>query len=199
MRSFHVFAIAVLAAACSSDSVDSNEQARRAYLGLDGSISKSLELAFTGYDAASSANIPDETGSGDAGGTIVVSGKVDQGNPAQASMSLAVALADYSDGAVAIDTHGDTITVGYSTGSDATTQPALGIKLNQSSGSSLDGTLTGDYTMTGDLGGSVSLDITLSGTFTGSGTSIARVPGSTTVTGTATNSDGGVFDVNVML
>ena len=195
----HLRAIAILASfvGCTSSSVDSNEQARRAYLGLDSSISKSLTLAFAGYDAASSANIPTEMGSGTMSGTLTVAGKVDQGNPQQASMSLTAALDVYSDGPFVVDTKGDKITVTYTTGSAA--PPTLGIKLNASSGDSLNGTLMGDYEMTGGLTGSVTLDVTLTGTFSGSGTNVQRVPGSTTVTGTAVSSSGGMYDVNVTL
>jgi hypothetical protein len=186
--------------ACTSSNVDSNEQARRAYLGLDESISKSLDLAFAGYNAASSANIPTELGSGAASGTITVAGKVSHGNPQQASMSVTAALDQYSDGpfAVGSGSNSPTISVEYTSGSGSAA-PALGIKLNASAGNALDGTLTGDYDMTGDLTGSVTLDLTLTGQFSGSGTAVERVPGSTTVTGTAVNASGGVFDVNVTL
>ncbi len=178
--------------------MDSDEQARRAFLGLNDSISNSLTLAFDGYDAASSANIPAQSGSGSASGTITVSGKVDQGNPQQASMSLSVLLDDYSDGPFAVDTKGDTITVTYNSGSGANT-PALSLKLNASSGSSIDGSLMGDYHTSGALTGTVTLDVTISGTFSGSGTAVERVPGTTTVMGTVVNSSGGTFDVNAML
>jgi hypothetical protein len=194
LRPIAIFAALV---GCTSSSVDSNEQARRAYLGLDSSISQSLELAFAGYDAASNASIPTEMGSGSTTGTLTVAGKVDQGNPQQASMALTAALDHYSDGPFVVDTKGDKISVTYTTGS--ATPPTLGIKLNASSGNSLAGTLTGDYEMTGGLTGSVTLDVTLTGTFTGSGTTVQRVPGSTTVTGTAVNSSGGMYDVNVTL
>ena len=35
-------------------------------------------------------------------------------------------------------------------------------------------------------------------TMAGTGTTVLRVPGTTTVTGTATNSDGGVYDIDLM-
>jgi len=62
------FALLSSLAACGGGgpSVDSDEQARRAYLGLDESISRSLALGFMGYNAASNANIPTETAPGDA-------------------------------------------------------------------------------------------------------------------------------------
>ena len=55
--------IALLGAGCGDDDeIDSDEEARRAYLGLDGSIEKSLALGFAGFNAASSANISPQMG-----------------------------------------------------------------------------------------------------------------------------------------
>jgi hypothetical protein len=194
-------AIALLFGACSDSSVDSNEQARRAYLGLDKSVSKSLTLAFQGYNAASSANIPAQMAPGDAspGGTLTISGQVSHGNQMQATMTLAVGMVKYTDGKFVIDKNNNTIAVTYDTSTATAMQPALNIKLNGSSGNAIDGTLVGDYTMTGDLKGTVTLDLTITGTFSGTGTSIMRVPGSTTVTGTAVNSSGGMFTINVTI
>jgi hypothetical protein len=187
-------------AACSSDNaVDSNEQARRAYLGLDKSVSKSLTLGFQGYDAASSANIPAQTTTGDVRGMVAIIGKVDQGNPSQATMTLDVGMVTYGDGPVPIDDKGHTVSITYDTSTDATQQPVLSLKLNASSGNSIAGTLIGDYTMSGDLKGVVTLDLTIDGTFSGSGTTVERVPGSTMVTGTAVNSSGGMYEISVTL
>ena len=47
----------VLASGCGSG-VSSDEQARRAYVGLDVAIDKAINLGFDGFNAASSANIP---------------------------------------------------------------------------------------------------------------------------------------------
>src|SRR5687768_13934921 len=55
------------------------EDARRAYLGLDESIEKTLDLGMLGFNAASSANIPTQNGEGDVSGTITIDGQVDQG------------------------------------------------------------------------------------------------------------------------
>ena len=190
----------LLFAACSSDdSVNSNEQARRAYLGLDKSVSKSLELGFKGYDAATSANIPPEMITGDAGGMLTITGKVDQGNPSQATMDLDVGMVKYTDGGVVVDNQNHTVSITYDTSTSATMQPVLSLKLNASAGDTLTGTLMGDYVMSGDLKGTVTLDLTISGTFSGSGTNVQRVAGSTTVTGTAVNSSGGMYQVNVKI
>ncbi len=197
-------ALLVFSAACSSssNSVDSNEQARRAYLGLDKSISKSLALAFQGYDAATNANIPAQMTMGDAmpGGTLTISGKVDSGTCSQLSMGLDVGMVKYTDGPFVIDSKNNKISVTYDTSTDTTKQPLLSIKLNASAGNSISASLMGDYTMTGDIKGTVTLDLTITGTFSGTcPNAVMRVPGSTTVTGTAVNSSGGMYTVNVTI
>jgi len=194
--------ILLLVGACSSDNtaVNSNEQARRAYLGLDKSISKSLTLGFTGYNMASNANIPAQMTAGDKAGTLTISGKVDKGNCAQLGMTLDVGMVGYSDGPVAIDNNNHTVTITYDTSTDPASQPILNLKLNASAGNSITGSLMGDYTMTGDLKGTVTLDVTITGTFMGSCTAnLSRVAGSTTITGTAVNSSGGMYDINVTI
>ena len=70
------------------NSVTSDEQARRAYLGLDKSISKSLALGFAGYNAASTPTSRRRWGPVTSTGTLTITGHVDQGNPSQASMGL---------------------------------------------------------------------------------------------------------------
>ncbi len=190
--------------ACSSDnnSVNSNEQARRAYLGLDKSISKSLALAFQGYDAATNANIPAQMTTGDAmpGGTLTIGGKVDSGTCSQLSMGLDVGMVKYSDGPFVVDNNNTKISVIYDTNTDVTMQPLLSIKLNASAGDSISASLMGDYTMSGDLKGTVTLDLTITGTFSGTcPNSVMRVSGSTHVTGTAVNSSGGMYTVDVMI
>ena len=191
-----LFACFVFLVACSDNSVDSNEQARRAYLGLDKSVSKSLALGFQGYNAATNANIPDQSGMGDATGTLKITGHVDQGTPGQAQMNLNVTMAMYSDGAFVIDDKNNKISVTYATGATA---PMLSLKLNSSSGDTLSGTLMGDYSMSGDIKGTVTLDLNISGTFSGSAPNVTRTVGSTHVTGSAVNSDGGMFTVDAML
>jgi hypothetical protein len=186
----------VTSAGCDNGSVQSDEQARRAYLGLDKSISKSLALGFMGYNAASNANIPTEMTSGDAGGTLTITGQVAQGNPGESSMKLNVGMMMYSDGKITVDDKGDTIMITYDTNSAA--EPLLSLKLNTSAGNTLDGTLTGDYTMAGDLKGTVTLNLTLSGKFSGTAPNVTRVTGSTTVTGTAV-SGGGTYNVNTTI
>jgi hypothetical protein len=189
--------VTILAGCGGSSSVNSDEQARRAYLGLNESISKSLALGFTGYNAAANANIPTETAPGDASGTITVTGHVDQGNPSQISMGLNAAMAMYSDGDFVIADMGQKIMVTYAT--DSTALPTLTLKLNASAGDTLSGSLDGTYTMTGELQGKVTLAVQLAGTFTGTAPNVMRVVGSTTVTGIATNSSGGSYSINETL
>src|SRR5688572_6436470 len=86
---FSYFAVLSMGSAgCSSDDVDSDEEARRAYLGLDESIAKALPLGFDGYNAASNANIPPQSTTGDAAGTLTVTGQVDKGASDNKGMRL---------------------------------------------------------------------------------------------------------------
>ncbi len=200
MRNFALIILCAAIAACSSDStsVDSTTQARRAYLGLDQSISKSLQLAFQGYDAATNANIPAQMTAGAKTGMLVIGGKVDSGTCSQLSMSLDVGMTNYSDGP--FKDGSTTLNVTYATSTDTTMQPVLGIKLNGSAGNTISATLVGDYTMTGDLKGTVTLDLMINGTYSGTcPNAVMRVAGSTTVTGTAVNSSGGMYTVNVTI
>ena len=66
-----LFTLGLGTVACGGgDDIDSTEEARRAYLGLDGSIEKSLNLGFDGFNAASSANIAPQMDVGTATGTF---------------------------------------------------------------------------------------------------------------------------------
>ena len=187
----------LLLGACTSDSVDSNEQARRAYLGLDPSVEKSLNLGFAGFNAATSANIPDQMGSGAEKGTLVISGQVDQGSSANKEMRLFVDMTTYSDGPFEVDSNHDKYDITYAT--DAAALPALDLSLRNIPTGSLTGTLMGTYHLTGDIVGDVVLSLTITGTMAdGGGGTVTRAPGSTTITGTATQGDG-VYDVNVTL
>jgi autotransporter translocation and assembly factor TamB len=103
----------------------------------------------------------------------------------------------YSDGKIAVDDKGNTITVTYAT--DSAAPPSLSLKLNASAGNTLTGSLDGDYEMSGDLQGKVTLNLQISGTFTGTAPNVMRVAGSTTVTGTAVSSSGGMYMVNTTL
>lgn len=187
-----------LGAACSDDDeIASNEAARRAYLGMDASIAKSIQLGFDGFNAATNANIPAQMTTGTAGGTLTISGQVDAGVSANKEMRLYVGMVGYSDGDVSIG-DGDTVRITYDTNADVTMQPFLELSLMNIPTGTLTGTLTGIYVLTGDLQGQMDLAITLSGSLMDSGGMVVRAPGTTTVTGTATSGDG-VYDINITI
>ena len=187
-------------AACSNDQIDSNESARRAYLGLDGSIPKALQLGFDGFNTAQSANIAKQSTVGTMAGTLSVTGQVDQGASANKGMRLNVAMVGYTDGDVVIDQDNHTVHIVYDTSTDVTMQPFLMLTLRNIPNGTLDGTLVGTYQMSGDIKGDVTLNLMFTGhIMDGGGGLVVRVPGSTTVTGTATNSDNGSFDVNITI
>ena len=201
-------ASSLLIAACSSDEVDSDEQARRAYLGLDPSVGKSINLGFDGFNMASSANITPQVTTGAKAGMLTISGQVDQGASANKEMRLDVGMVGYDDGDVKINDSGDTIHIVYDTSTDLTMQPYLDLKLMNIPTGTLTGTLTsnstmtGVYKLTGDIKGTLTLNLTITGTLmpgSGTGTTVERVVGTTHVTGTATNSDGGTYNVDVTL
>ena len=64
--------LAVAAAGCGNGSVHSDADAQKAYLGLDASIDKAINLGFDGFNAASSANIPTQMTTGMLQGTLVI-------------------------------------------------------------------------------------------------------------------------------
>lgn len=182
-----VLALALGLAGCSDD-VGSEEDARRAYLGLDKSIDKAMQLGFQGFNAASSANIDPQTTNGDKGGTITISGKVDQGSSANKTMTLNEALKDYTDdGEIVYNTSG--------------TGPVIDLKLANVPTGTVTGTLAGAFTMSGSGGleGSVTLSLTIAGDLQPTDADpmkVERKPGTTHITGTAT-SDYGVYDVDL--
>jgi hypothetical protein len=193
--------------ACNDDGVDSDEEARRAYLGLDKSIEKSLNLGFQGFNLASSANIDPQMTTGDAGGTLVISGQVDQGSSDNKGMRLYIAMVDYDDGDVDVSPDDDeTVHIVYDTDPDPTKQPYLNLKLNNVPTGTLTGTLdtnttmSGVYIMEGDIEGTLAINVMITGTLMAGPVSpqVLRVPGTTTVVGTATNGDGGTYDINLM-
>lgn len=194
------FAAAPLLLACADDdAIDSDEQARRAYLGLDGSVARSLTLGFAGFNAATSANIPPQLGAGDAAGTLTITGQVDQGASANKEMRLYVGMVDYDDGPFVIDADGHTISIQYDTDLESATQPYLHLALRNIPSGTFTGELTGTYHLTGAIEGDATLDLTMSGALMddGSGGTL-RMPGATTVTGTATSGDG-LYQVTLTL
>jgi hypothetical protein len=184
---------------CGSDKVSSDEQAQVAYLGLDPAIEKSLALGFAGFNAASSANIPTQSTTGNLTGTLTINGQVDQGSSANKGMRLRVGMVGYTDGAVRLAEDDEDVSITYETVTDVASQPALDLSLRDIPNGTFTGTLVGTFTMTGDLEDDVTLNLTMSGAIEDDGTGkVRRKAGSTTVTGTATSGDD-TYDVNVTL
>jgi hypothetical protein len=191
-------AVALALTGCSDDDIDSDEEARRAYLGLDVSIGKSLELGFAGFNAASSANIPPQMVAGIEAGTLSITGQVDQGSSANKGMRLRVGMVAYTDGLISLEDEDLTVEITYDTDLDPTLQPYLQLSLKNIPTGTLEGTLTGTYHMTGDLAGDATLNLTFAGMLQADGAGVIRAPGTTVVTGTATTGDG-VYDVSLTL
>lgn len=192
--------ILLISAACGGDdTITSDEEARRAYFGLDESIAASITLGFAGFNTASSANIAPQAAPGLAGGTLTVTGKVDQGSSSNKGMRLEVGMVAYTDGVVVIDGEPTDIDIVYDTAADIALRPVLTMQLKSIPTGTLDGTLVGDYAMTGDLEGTATLNLTFTGKLMdGGGGKVVRVPGMTHVTGTAISGDG-TFDVDITL
>lgn len=167
--------------------VSSDEKARRAYVGLDAAIDKALTLGFQGFNTASSANIAPQTGTGAAGGTLTVTGQVDQGASSNKGMRLEAAMTDYSDDGM----------LRYATSPPAPPQLVLSLKMIPTG--TLDGALKGTFGMSGELDGTVTLDLTLTGSLQAAAADpqkVERRPGTTRIVGTAT-SPAGVYKVDV--
>lgn len=212
MRNFIyvVLGLTVAAAGCSDDdAIDSDEAARRAYLALDGSIEKSIALGFAAFNASTGgANIdPPQVGSGAKAGTLTITGKVDQGSSSNKGMRLDVGMVGYDDGDVPYNDANDTVHVVFDTDLDPVNQPSFDLQLKNFPNGTLEGTLNsnastlGVYQLSGDLAGTLTLSLTLTGTTMAGAAAgdVVRVPGATTITGTATNSDGGVYNINLTL
>lgn len=201
MTRISLLILALGVAACGSDDIDSDEEARRAYLGLDLSIEKSLQLGFDGFNAAQSANIPPQMAAGAAGGTLTISGQVDQGSSDNKGMRLRVGMVGYTEGVQEIEFEGDTVEVDltYDTTDVVEMQPALDLSLRNIPNGTFTGTLTGTYVMRGDIEGEATLSLMFSGQIKddGAGKTI-RTPGTTMITGTAVSGDG-TFNVNITL
>lgn len=192
-------ALALLTLAACGGEVSSNEQARRAYLGLDTSIEKALQLGFAGFNAASSANIPEQRAPGNSTGQLTITGQVDQGSSDNKGMRLRVGMTDYSDGPITLEDE-KSIVVTYDTAEDVAARPALDLSMKDLPNGTFSGTLVGDFDMTGDLKDKVNLNLTLTGELEDDGTGkVRRKTGSTTVVGTATSGSSGTWQVDVKL
>lgn len=194
--------VVVLSSALACGGVSSEDDARRAYLGLDNSIEKALALGLQGFSLADSANIDPQTGEGDEAGRITISGQVDQGASANKGLRLFVDLEDYTDGVVVVvdEESGEELEIAIVYNTDPEAQPALNLSLRGIPEGTFTGTLVGDYLMMGDLDGTVHLDLSFSGNLESDGAGgTRRAPGTTRVTGTATAGNGSTFDVNLSI
>src|SRR5690242_578039 len=116
--------ISLLAVGCGGDdAVSSDEAARRAYLCLDHSIQKSMDLGFQGFTTGTNANIAPQMGMGDKAGTITISGQVDAGQSSNKQMRLDVGMVGYDDGDVKYNDAGDTVHVVFDTSTTMADQP----------------------------------------------------------------------------
>ena len=199
---FCLVTLTLMPAACGGG-VSSEHAARQAYMGLDHAVDRALKLAMRGYNAATSAHIPDQSEPGDESGTMVVGGKVDAGESANKVITVTVALDEYSDG-VLEDEDGDDLFIFYFTEETEEEEgilPVLDLKLKGMPDGTFDGTLEGHFLMEGDLDGRVTLDLQIEGVLeevAGSDGEIRRKPGTVTVIGTAT-SRYGEFEVSIQL
>ncbi|HEX6835349.1 MAG TPA: hypothetical protein VF334_02195 [Polyangia bacterium] len=180
-------ALLLVAAACGCNNGEAptiNTQAMEAYLGMDSSIEKALDLAFVGMNSAATANIAPETIGGDAKGKLVVMGQVDQGTSSSKTIRVDAVYNGYSD-------DGDTF---YAT--DAAAPPLLALELTQLPYGALSGTFLGVFTMSGLFVGPLTVELKLDGQLQPAGTTgVARVMYSTRIHGTAV-SDYGSYAVD---
>ncbi len=179
------------------DDIDSDTEARWAYLGFDTAIDKALNLGFDGFNAASSANIPTQSGVGDDTGTIDIDGQVDQGASDNKGMRLLVTLVDYSDGSfVDPDTDAEVL-IAYDSLAD--TPPALDLSLRNIPNGTFTGTLLGTILLSGDINAEADFNLTLAGEIEADPVNagqVRRKAGTLTILGTVVSGDG-TFNVNI--
>lgn len=183
---------------CSSG-VSSDEEAELAYLGLSKAVQNGMDLGFDGFNAADSANIPEQQTVGDISGTMLVSGQVDQGVSDNKGMRLVLALDEYSD-FVDLDSDEDReISITYWTDPEVAL-PTLQLQLRGIPDGTFEGALVGSFGMDGDLEGEVALSVQLAGGLESDDAGgTRREPGSTTIIGTARGPSGRVYDVDLSL
>jgi hypothetical protein len=191
------FAMSCLAGCDNGNGVHSEEEARRAYLGLDLSIDQALDLGLRGFNDAKSANIPPESGAGMIAGTITVTGQVDQGASDNKQMRLGVAMSGYSDVAHLVYATGASGNGAGGAGGTVEAQPTLDMSLKGIPSGTLSGELVGTFQMSGDLAGPVTLHLAFTADLQSNGASgTIRKAGTTHITGTAA-SPPGTYTVDV--
>jgi hypothetical protein len=170
--------------------VSNTENAQRAYLGLDLSIDKAINLGMQGFNMASSANISPQTGNGDTTGTLVVGGHVDQGASSNKTMNLTTDYTNYEDAARAPN-DGGVLKIIYNAASNGVA--GLSMKLSNIPNGTFNGSFMQTMHMSGDLQGDVTLNLAFNGDLqpvASGSTQIQRKPGTTHITGSATSSYG---------
>jgi hypothetical protein len=199
--SFLLFAlISTLAiASCGGDEeLDSEADARRAYTGFDPAVDRAIALGLQGFNGATSANIADQPGDGDASGSMVVGGQVDQGASANKEMRLEVSAVDYSDGVVVDPETDDEVDVHYDTETDVPLSLVLSLK-NIPDGT-FTGTMDGKMLLSGDINSDATFALILSGELEADPTNadnVVRKAGTLQITGTVSSGDG-TYDVDVL-
>lgn len=182
---------------CSDEELDSDDDARRAYIGFDPAVDLAIELGLQGFNAASSANIDDQTADGAVSGSLVVGGQVDQGSSDNKGMRLVVTAVDFSEGAVLDTETDDEVDVHYDTPTD---QPLnLEISMKNIPNGTFTGTMAGDMLLSGDIDAEATYALTLSGELEADpndAENVIRKPGTLLITGTVTSGDG-TYDVDV--
>lgn len=194
-----MFLVVVLSLASCGPDVNSDDEARVAYLGIDRVASRVLALGFAGFNAADSANIPTQQVDADETGEVIVTGQVDQGNSDNKGMRLSAALVEYNDGPLDDPETDDeeAFELVYDTEEDAPFD--VDFSLRDIPNGTLSGTINGRVIVSGDLEGGLDLAVDLSGEIEEDDGDTVRTLGSTTVTGTATNDAGGVFEIDAQL
>ena len=175
-------------------SVNDEDKARLAYLGLDNGIARAMQLGFDGFNAADSANIPTQTADGDVSGTMTISGQVDQGSSANKGMRLSMALEDYADDPVhPVDENGEEREEEYEIHYDTGSAVTVNFSLRDIPDGTMSGEISGTVTMSGDLEGDLELSLSLDGKIEqdpDDATKTRREAGTTSISGTATSEFG---------
>jgi hypothetical protein len=188
----------VLATGCDGDDIDSDTEARWAYLGFDRAVDRAINLGFDGFNAASSANIPEQSGVGDVAGDMFINGQVDQGTSDNKEMRLLVTLVDYDDGDFDDPVTDDVETLSALYNTVDGEEPALDMSLRDVPDGTFTGTLVGRMLIDGSIDADADFDVAFSGDIADDGAGgVIRVAGTLVITGTVTSGDG-VFNVDVM-
>ncbi len=174
------FVFVAAAAGCSNEDTTVNSNALEAYIELDSSIDKAMNLAFLGVNTAPTENIDPRTVNGDAKGTLVVRGQVDQGTGSSKTVRVDTIYSGYSDDGAIL----------YATNADA--PPLLALELRGVPYGTFSGTFEGMFIMSGALTGPITVELAIDGQLqpTGNTGAVARVPYATHIHGTAVSNYG---------